>query len=490
MRDPHARSGGSPSEPRRLRVPAVLLALLAMAALGPLAAVAVGQGGVIAQSAGNPPTATGVTMTAVPSPYSIPTTTTTSTPPPTKPYTVPTTTTPPVISPGPAGNPFATRGMWIWVLRSSDGGRLSVIAAQAKADGIGTLMIKSSDGVQFWPQFSARMVSSFHRDRLHVCAWQFVYGIKPAQEAQLGARAVRDGADCLLIDAESQYEGKYVQAQTYIRTLRKLIGRRFPVGLAGFPYVDLHPAFPYSVFLGPGGAQVNTPQMYWRDIGTTVTAVYRHTYAFNSLYERPIYPLGQVFESPPRSQVLAFRTASLAYHAKGVSWWDWQDAGAVQFHAIAGRAPLPRGPAPATALASLGRGAIGDVVVWAQEHLVSAGFRLAIDGIFGPLTQAAVERFQAQHHLAPSGIVTPATWSILLRFAPVSVTWTATKSGATATATAPKRAIVLDGGASAAVLPMPASARAPARGDELRGAPGEGYPGSPADGRPGALRER
>ena len=57
----------------------------------------------------------------------------------------------------------------------------------------------------------------------------------------------------------------------YIARLRKLIGNGFPVGLAGFPYIDYHLSFPYSVFLGPNGAQYNLPQMYWADIGTTVS---------------------------------------------------------------------------------------------------------------------------------------------------------------------------------------------------------------------------
>ena len=77
-----------------------------------------------------------------------------------------------------------------------------------------------------------------------------------------------------MIDAEGEYEGKYVSAQTYIQGLRHLIGSRFPVALAGLPYVDYHPAFPYSVFLGPGGAKYNAPQMYWTDIGTSVDRVY------------------------------------------------------------------------------------------------------------------------------------------------------------------------------------------------------------------------
>ncbi len=79
------------------------------------------------------------------------------------------------------------------------------------------------------------------------------------------------------------------------------------MALAGFPYVDFHPSFPYSVFLGPGGAQYNVPQMYWRDIGTSVAAVYAHTYSFNRIYQRPIFPLGQLYSNPPSGQIVRFR---------------------------------------------------------------------------------------------------------------------------------------------------------------------------------------
>ena len=101
-----------------------------------------------------------------------------------------------------------------------------------------------------------------------------------------------------MIDAESEYEGKYAAADRYIRTLRARIGETFPLSLAGFPYVDYHPAFPYSVFFGPGGATYNQPQMYWKAIETSVRAVYEHTYLFNRLWGHPIYPVGQTYEAP------------------------------------------------------------------------------------------------------------------------------------------------------------------------------------------------
>ena len=190
-------------------------------------------------------------------------------------------------------------------------------------------MIKAGDGTTWWPQFNAATVRTLHAWGLHVCAWQFVYGTHPVQEAAIGARAVRTGADCLVIDAESQYQGLYVQAQSYISALRAQIGARFPLRWPASRTSTITRSFPYSVFLGPNGAQYNVPQMYWRDIGTTVTSVYSHTYAFNQLYQRPIFPLGQVFDSPPASQINQFRAIAKYYGATG-------SAGGI------GRAPAPR----------------------------------------------------------------------------------------------------------------------------------------------------
>ncbi len=206
-----------------------------------------------------------------------------------------------------ARNPLAGRAMWIWVLGSSDGGNLGSIIGQAHAEGVSTLMIKSGDGSGTWSQFNSGVVATLHHAGLRVCAWQYVYGEHPISEAYVGAAAVKAGADCLLIDAESEYEGKYVQAQSYIGRLRKLIGARFPVALAGFPYVDYHPGFPYSVFLGPGAAQYNVPQMYWKDIGTSVDDVYAHTFVFNRPYKRAIFPWARstTARRPPRSSVSA-----------------------------------------------------------------------------------------------------------------------------------------------------------------------------------------
>jgi hypothetical protein len=331
---------------------------------------------------------------------------------------------PPSTIPAPAGSAVSRRGMWIWELPATDHGDVAAVIAQAKRYGIQTVYVKSGDGNSMWSQFTPQLVDELHAAGLHVCAWQFVYGYQPVQEAEVGAQAVRDGAECLVIDAESQYQGKYVQAQEYVGSLRARVGSNFPVALAGFPYVDYHPTFPYSVFLGANGAQFNMPQMYWQDIGTTVDAVYAHTYEFNELYQRPIYPLGQLYDSPPSASVKRFRSVGFAYKTTGVSWWDWQSASSKQFSAIAAPTGPLKGYVADRTVASVARGAVGDVVVLAQEHLWNTRERVTIDGAFGKRTQAAVRAFQRASGLPVSGVITPQTWAKLLAVPVANVRWT------------------------------------------------------------------
>jgi peptidoglycan hydrolase-like protein with peptidoglycan-binding domain len=369
---------------------------------------------------------------------------------------------------------FARRSMWIWELPNSSGGNLSSIIASARQFGVGTLMIKSSDGTGFWStQFTPQLVSALHTSGIKVCAWQYIYGNHPITEAYMGAAAVRDGADCLIIDAESEYEGKYVAAQKYMTRLRTLIGASFPVALAGFPYVDYHPAFPYSIFLGPGGAQYDVPQMYWHDIGTTTDAVFAHTYAFNEPYGRRIYPLGQLYGHPAMHQIIRFRQLSRAYGAPGISWWDWQEATAGEWSALSRPAGTLAGYAAETTMASIGKGAVGDLVVWAQEHLVAAGQPVTVDGGFGTATQTAVQSFQTASGLTADGVIGPATWAALLRYTPATMIWgqAASRHGATARSALARRRGVR-------ILALPRSASRPARRDEVAGAGGAG-------GRPG-----
>ena len=111
-------------------------------------------------------------------------------------------------------------------------------------------------------------------------------------------------------------------------------------------------------------------------------------------------------------------------------------------------------------------------MVWAQEHLISAVYKLAVDGGFGNSTQQAVLEFQAAHGLTADGVVGSATWTALLRYRPARIVWGYRASARRATA---------DAGASATATgtryaPVPGSASRPARRDEIPGSLGAGRP--------------
>jgi putative peptidoglycan binding protein len=327
-------------------------------------------------------------------------------------------------------NPYRDDGMWIWYVSRSNGGNLNRIARKAHRKGIETLYIKSSDGSNSWSQFNRSLVSYLHGRHLRVCAWQFVYGAHPGAEARRGAAAVRKGADCLVIDAESSYEGRYAAADIYVDKLRRRVGRRCPTALTGFPYVDYHPAFPYSVFLGPGGARYNLPQLYWHTIGVSVEGGFEHTFRYNRVYRRAIYPLGQTYDNPPVHEVRRFRRMAISYGFGGVSWWSWQETNSREWRAVGAdiNRGIPGVHKPRGAYPALSTGSRGDLVVWAQEHLRGAGHSVPVTGYFGRKTRRALKRFQRSKGFTDDGHLRGATWRALLRVAPRPVNWSARRS--------------------------------------------------------------
>jgi hypothetical protein len=315
-------------------------------------------------------------------------------------------------------------GMWIWQLPKSDGGNLDAIAARAAAAGMKTVFVKSADAASVWNQFTPQLVQDLHARGLRVCAWQFVYGSNPGGEAAAGVAAVRAGADCLIIDAETAYEGRYAAAQQYLGALRLAIGPDYPVGLTSFPYVDYHPRLPYSVFLGPGGAQANMPQVYWKDIGGSVDAVSARTIAHNRIYQAPLAPLGQAYTAPPPEDLQRFRSIWAGYGAAGLSWWSWQSSSEVTWATLTQPAPAPV-PLADPGWPTLRLGKSGDQVIWMQQHLVSADPSVIVDGKFSAATDAALRTFQTARGLPVSGETDAATWQALLALPMRPADWTA-----------------------------------------------------------------
>ena len=328
--------------------------------------------------------------------------------------------------PGALPDVFTGNGMWIWYVNKSEGGNLDAIALRAKAAGMSTVFVKSADRGTLWKQFSPQLVAALHARGLRVCAWQFVYGEDPLAEARAAVASIAAGADCFVIDAETAYEGRYAAAQRYIGALRTAIGPSYPIGFTSFPYVDYHPRLPYSVFLGPGGAQANMPQVYWKAIGGSVDAVSAKTVANNRIYRAPLAPLGQSYDAPSAADLRRFRAVWAGYGAGGLSWWSWQASSNASWAALSQATPPPAA-LPDPGWPALTKGSTGDQVIWLQQHLASADPSVALDGRFTAATQNALKAFQTARGLAPTGATDAATWQALLAVPLRPVDWTAAR---------------------------------------------------------------
>jgi hypothetical protein len=325
---------------------------------------------------------------------------------------------PPVIPPPePSGTVFDGSGMWIWYLNKSEGGDLDAITAKANAAGVKTVFVKSGDGASYWSQFSPLVVGGLKQRGLNVCAWQFVYGKVPTDEADVGAQAVQSGAQCLVIDAETAYEGRYTAAKTYMTRLMSQLPPGYPVALTSFPYVDYHPGLPFSVFF-QNGANFNLPQVYWKDIGTSPDTAMQHTYVHNKIYGKPIFPLGQSYEDPPPADMRRFRQLAALYGSSGLSWWSWQASSDRGWKAIGDPIQPLTDAQPSQDWPLLKKGSKGDETLWMQEHLAAADATTPMSGTFDAATDTALRNFQTQRQLPVTGTTDAATWQALLELTP------------------------------------------------------------------------
>ena len=119
----------------------------------------------------------------------------------------------------------------------------------------------------------------------------------------------------------------------------------------------------------------------------------------------------------PSTKAVAFGAAPSAQYKPNTTQplWGWQYSskgvvpgisGNVDLNQIYGVAAVTSYPVPAR---TLRKGNRGDDVKWLQQRLNVYGAGLAVDGDFGPVTEAAVKEYQLRHGLAVDGIVGPVT---------------------------------------------------------------------------------
>ena len=138
--------------------------------------------------------------------------------------------------------------------------------------------IKLGEGTAFWPEDSQKMVNwvknqgcksfdevvqKFNDNGIRVLGWTYTYGDDLQSEANV-ANKILDikGIYGLIIDAETEYKGKYQQAIEYMETIRKKHKESF-IAYTSFPFFGLHSDFSYKEFAYYCNAFM--PQCYWKE---------------------------------------------------------------------------------------------------------------------------------------------------------------------------------------------------------------------------------
>jgi peptidoglycan hydrolase-like protein with peptidoglycan-binding domain len=112
--------------------------------------------------------------------------------------------------------------------------------------------------------------------------------------------------------------------------------------------------------------------------------------------------------------VAAITVGAAAFMSVGTANAATAAAAAPAAQAARSHQAAPELPAALAAWPNVRQGARGERVFAIQYLLNAHGARLAVDGMFGPATTAAVRSFQSKSRISADGQVGPQTWSRLI----------------------------------------------------------------------------
>lgn len=221
---------------------------------------------------------------------------------------------------------------------------------------------------------------------IRVGAWGYNYFNYINEEANLIIEALNNGADYYIFDAEGEVEGKANQTEQVLKIVRNAKPNAI-LGYAPFPYVSYHDQYPYNVF--ENYCNFASPQCYAHEIGTSLRACIDKTLSdFKAAgLTLPIYPSFETYNIVDYSPIND-------YGFKNYGFWNLEEMDAnCEAFIMSGTSTVSIAPP------------IGDPAVKKLQQnlnlLINAG--LVVDGLYGPLTTAAVKDFQGIMGLVQDG---------------------------------------------------------------------------------------
>lgn len=238
------------------------------------------------------------------------------------------------------------KGMYIWMLRDTEGGDMQRAAQVAVDAGITHVMIKIADGRTpynlrpvsgGWVDDILKPAVKAFRDRgIKVWVWQYVYLYSPEAEARLFVqRAEELEPDGAIYDVEGEAKNKPVQAQQYLAITKPAFrAMKIPTALSSYRWPKLHMELPWKIWMQ--GSDFDMPQVYWMGASNSGYQLERSLREFTDLSAqygltgRGFIPSGAAFSqdgwTAQPGEIRAFLQKAVDLKLPAANFWVWSHA--------------------------------------------------------------------------------------------------------------------------------------------------------------------
>ena len=242
---------------------------------------------------------------------------------------------------------LAGNWVWIWNWRRCEGGDPARVAARLQAAGCSGALVKAYDGARWFDQGVPwrEIARALRTHGLAVGGWGYHYGKDIAGEARRAIETMEYGeADLLVLDVESEFEGRPAAARELSERLRDAVGAGYPLYFSSFAIPRYHRSFPYDEFRRHGIG--TAPQLYWNAFGWPMEQALARMYeGYADLGFGPeeTFPVAGLYREgsapyPSVQSVQGFIRETAARGYGSVSFWSYEHMDEAMWQAVAGPA--------------------------------------------------------------------------------------------------------------------------------------------------------
>ena len=226
------------------------------------------------------------------------------------------------------------KGFYIWKIPQCEQGDIQKIALEAYQAGLTHVLVKIANGIYDYnydvslrKDLVAPLAEELLKHGIKTWGWHYVFGDSPKGEASAAIRQIRKiPLEGYVIDAESEYKGKYTPCRIFMNELRSALPD-FPIALSSFRYPKYHNDLPWTDFLTK--SDTNMPQVYWEQAHNPGEQLQRSFNEFKTTVNpfRPIIPTGAAYGAnrwiPTVEDITEFINTAITLGMSGVNFWSW-----------------------------------------------------------------------------------------------------------------------------------------------------------------------